>query len=293
MRPLPGVRHARYSTSGGIGKQIAGSAAFDAYPGRRETAFSPKLSVQTGLGPDWNLQISLGEATRFPTVGELFQGRFDDITREIDPQSFDPGLKPERSRDASLMLSRGFEKVRLTTSLFYQDIEDAIFSFSGLNQFGTVVSNYKNIDEVRQFGLELILEASDVGVDGLDVDFSVARIDARTVRNEANPAAEDQKFPRIPDWRANGNIRYRVTEAVKASVGWRYATRPNSDLFGLVRGDAYGFQTEYFFVDARVSWDLNDAMQMSVGVDNVANTQSYVSHPLPQRTGFAEFKMNF
>lgn len=278
---------------GGIGKQITGSASFDAYPERRETAFSPKLSVQTALGADWNLQLSLGEATRLPTVGELFQGRFDDITREIDPESFDPNLKPERSRDASLMLSRGFEKVRLTTSLFYQDIEDAIFSFSGLNQFGTVVSNYKNIDEVRQFGLELILEASDVWVDGLDVDFSVARIDARTVRNDANPDAEDQKFPRIPDWRSNGNIRYRVTEAVKASVGWRYATRPNSDLFGLVRGDAYGFQTEYFFVDARVSWDLNDTMQMSVGVDNVTNTQSYVSHPLPQRTGFAEFKMKF
>jgi iron complex outermembrane recepter protein len=281
------------ATNGGIGKQIAGSAAFDAYPGRHETSFSPKLSVQTALGPDWNLQVSLGEATRFPTVGELYQGRFDDITREIDPESFDPNLKPERSRDASIMLRRSFEHLRLTSSLFYQDIEDAIFSFSGLNQFGTVISNYKNIDEVRQFGLELILEASDVLVDGLDVDLSVARIDARTVRNDSNPLAEDQKFPRIPDWRSNGNIRYRMTNSLKASVGWRYATRPNSDLFGQVRGDAYGFQTEYFFVDARVSWDMNDAMQMSIGVDNLANTQSYVSHPLPQRTGFAEFKMKF
>ena len=76
-------------------------------------------------------------------------------------------------------------------------------------------------------------------------------------------------------------------------MGWRYATRPNSDLFGQVRGDAYGFQTEYFFVDARVSWDMNDAIQASIGVDNITNTQSYVSHPLPQRTGFAEFKMKF
>jgi iron complex outermembrane receptor protein len=278
---------------GGIGKQIAGSAAFDAYPERYETSFSPKLSVQTALGPDWNLQVSLGEATRFPTVGELYQGRFDDITREIDPESFDPDLKPERSRDASVMLRRSFERVRLTSSLFYQDIEDAIFSFSGLNQFGTVVSNYKNIDEVRQFGLELIVEASDVLVHGLDVDLSVARIDARTVRNDSNPLAEDQKFPRIPDWRTNGNIRYRMTDRLKASVGWRYATRPNSDLFGQVRGDAYGFQTEYFFVDARVSWDMNDAIQASIGVDNITNTQSYVSHPLPQRTGFAEFKMKF
>jgi iron complex outermembrane receptor protein len=278
---------------GGVGKQVSGTAAFDAYPERHDGAFSPKLSVQTALADDWNLQLSLGEATRFPTVGELFQGRFDDVTRAIDPQSFDPDLKPEHSRDANLILRKSFGNLRLTSSLFYQDIEDAIFSFSGLNQFGTVISSYKNIDRVRQFGLEVMAEANDVLIDGLDVDFSVARIDARTVRNDSNPAAENQKFPRIPDWRSSGNIRYRVAPGVKASLGWRYASRPDSDLFGLVRGDAYGFQTEYFFIDTRVSWDVNDAVQVSLGVDNLTNMQAYVSHPLPQRTGFAELRMKF
>jgi iron complex outermembrane receptor protein len=46
-------------------------------------------------------------------------------------------------------------------------------------------------------------------------------------------------------------------------------------------------------VDARLSWDVKDSVQMSIGVDNVTNTQAYVSHPLPQRTGFAELKMKF
>lgn len=280
---------------GGIARQVAGSALPAAYPRRQDTAFSPKLSLQRAFGDErqWNAQLSLGTATRFPSVGELFQGRFDEVTRTIDPQSFDPNLKPERSRDASLMLRREFERVSLTTSLFYQDIDDAIFSFSGLNQFGTVISNYKNIDEVRQYGIEIIAEAQDVLVSGLDVDFSVARIDARTVRNAANPAAEDVKFPRIPDWRSNGNIRYRLNESLRASVGWRYASRPNSDLLGLVRGDAYGFQTEYFFVDARVTWDANDTVQLGLGIDNLTNTQAYVSHPLPQRTGFAELRVKF
>jgi iron complex outermembrane receptor protein len=276
---------------GGIGKRIGTADVYDAYPSRRETSVSPKLSLQTVLGPEWSVQLSLGTATRFPTVGELFQGRFDDITQAIDPQSFDPGLRAEKSTDASLMLRRSFERVQLTGSVFYQDIEDAIFSFQGLNQFGTVVSSYKNIDEVRQYGLEVIFEGRDLLIPRLDLDFSVSWMDARTVRSAANPAAEDRKFPRIPDWRANGNLRYAFTPAVRGSVGWRYATRPNSDLFGLQRGDAYGFQTEYFFVDARVSWDLNEHAQLSIGVDNVANTQAYVSHPLPQRTGFAEFRL--
>jgi iron complex outermembrane recepter protein len=278
---------------GGIGRLVSGSGVQATYPKRQDTAFSPKVSLQTTLDEDWKLQLSLGAATRFPSVGELFQGRFDDITRTIDPESYDPNLEAESSRDASLMVSRAFGHVRLTSSLFFQDIENAIFNFSGLNQFGTVVSSYKNIDCVRQFGLELIAEANDVFLPGLDIDLSVARIDARTVHNAANPAAEDQRFPRIPDWRSNGNIRYRMSDSLKASVGWRYATRPNSDLFGLVRGDAYGFQSEYFFVDARLSWDVKDSVQMSIGVDNVTNTQAYVSHPLPQRTGFAELKMKF
>lgn len=275
---------------GGIGKRLGGVRADSAYPERDETSISPKLSLQGRIPGDVELQLSVGTAERFPTVGELYQGRFDDITRQIDPTSYDPNLKPETSRDASLILRRSFGRVRSTTSLFYQDIEDAIFSFSGLNPFGTVVSSYKNVDQVRQFGLELILEATDVLVPGLDIDANVSRIDAETVRNRANTAAEGVKFPRIPDWRSSGNVRYRVSEAVKASLGWRYASRPNSDLFGLVRGDAYGFQTEYFTLDGRVSWDITDKAQLSVGIDNLFNDQAYVSHPLPQRTFVIDLK---
>lgn len=275
---------------GGIGKLVGTSRVDSRYPTRDDSSVSPKLSLQGPLPGDWEFQLSLGSAVRFPTVGELFQGRIDDITRQIDPQSFDPNLKPEKSVDASLILRRSFGPVRTTTSLFYQDVDDAIFSFSGLNQFGTVVSSYKNVDEVRQYGVELILEATDVLVPGLDIDANASWMSADTVRNRANPAAEGVMFPRIPEWRSNGNVRYRINDAWKVSLGWRYATRPNSDLFGLSRGDAYGFQSEYFTVDGRVSWDVTDRAQLSLGVDNLFNDQAYVAHPLPQRTFVVDLK---
>jgi iron complex outermembrane receptor protein len=275
---------------GGIGKLVGGVATHSLYPEREDDSFSPKLSLQGRVFDDYSVQLSLGSAVRFPTVGELFQGRLDDITRQIDPQSFDPNLKPEKSKDASLVVRRGFDGVKVTGSLFYQDIEDAIFSFSGLNQFGSVISSYKNVDKVRQYGAELIVEASDVLIKGLDVDANVAWIDATTVENRANRAAEGVMFPRIPRWRSNGNVRYRINDRLKASMGWRYATRPNSDLFGLSRGDAYGFQTEYFTVDGRVSWNITDDAQLSLGIDNLFNDQAYVSHPLPQRTFVLDLK---
>lgn len=275
---------------GGIGKLLNGARVDSRYASRDDHSVSPKLSLQGPLPGDWEVQISLGTAERFPTVGELFQGRIDDITRQIDPQSFDPNLKPERSKDASVILRRSFGPVRTTTSLFYQDIDDAIFSFSGLNQYGTVVSSYKNVDEVRQYGVELILEATDVLIRGLDIDSNASWMSAKTIRNTAAPAAEGVMFPRIPEWRSNGNLRYRINDRLKASLGWRYATRPNSDLFGLSRGDAYGFQSEYFTIDGRLSWDVTDKAQLSLGVDNLNNDQAYVAHPLPQRTYVLDLK---
>ncbi|NWP01032.1 TonB-dependent receptor, partial [Escherichia coli] len=88
----------------------------------------------------------------------------------------------------------------------------------------------------RQVGLELIAEAHDVGVPGLDLDANAAWIDSKTVRNESAPAAEGVQFPRIPRWRLNANVRYQVTPRVLVAMGMRYATRPNTDLFGLQRG---------------------------------------------------------
>ena len=279
-----------HAFDGGIAKLYSGTRKDDAYPARHDSSLSPKLSLQGPLGRDFALQISLGTAKRFPTVGELFQGRFDDITQAIDPQSFDPNLRPERSQDANLMLRWNAGKAKVTASLFYQDIKDAIFSFQGLNQYGTVVSSYKNVDEVRQWGLELILEGKDLLLPGLDLDANLSWMDARTVKNAAAPAAEGAQFPRIPHWRANGNLRYRIADPLKFSLGWRYGSRPNSDLFGQSRGRAYGFQSEYFTVDTRLSWQVAKWLETSLGIDNLFNYQAYVAHPLPQRTFVADLK---
>lgn len=113
------------------------------------------------------------------------------------------------------------------------------------------------------------------------------------MRNAAAPAAEGVQFPRIPAWRSNGNLRYRIADPLKLSLGWRAASRPNSELFGLQRGRAYGFQSEYVTVDTRLSWDVTPAAQLSLGIDNLFNYQAYVAHPLPQRTFVADLKVKW
>jgi iron complex outermembrane receptor protein len=275
---------------GGMAKAYAGVRREDAYSARSEDSISPKLSLQGDINDAFAVQISLGTAKRFPTVGELYQGRFDDIAQAIDPQSFDPNLKAEKSEDANLILRHQAGRMQTTLSLFYQNIKDAIFSFAGLNQFGTVVTSYKNVDQVRQYGVEMIVEVKDVLIQGLDVDANLAWIDAKTIKNASNPAAEGVQFPRIPKWRSNGTLRYRIADPLKLALGWRYASRPNSDLFGLVRGDAFGFQSEYLTVDTRLNWRLTPRLELGAGIDNLFNDKAYVAHPLPQRTYVLDLK---
>jgi len=272
---------------GGLGRiGTSGKPVTNRYAARSDTAFDPKLSVEWHGGAT-SVQLSLAEATRFPTVGELFQGSLNG-DGSFNSNSFDPNLKPERSRDANLLVAHDFGRLKLTGSTFWQRVNDTIFSFVGFNQNGITTSNYKNIDVTRQAGLELIAEARDVGVRGLDLDANLAWIDSKTVRNDSAPAAEGVQFPRIPRWRLNANLRYQVTPRVLASIGMRYATRPNTDLFGLQRGDTFGYTSELFALDAKVNWKMTDNFRLSAGVDNITNDRAWVYHPYPQRSFLVE-----
>lgn len=278
---------ARYEDWRAFDGGLVGAVITKRYDSRHASGFQPKASLEWAIDPDTRVQLSLAKATRFPTVGELFQGSLNgDGTFNED--SFDPNLEPERSTDANLLLAHDFGKVRLTGSAFWQRVKDTVFAFYGTNQNGVTTSNFKNIDVTRQYGLELIAEARDVLIPGLDVDANAAWIDSVTVRNDAAPAAEGLQFPRIPRWRLNGNLRYRMAEPVLVSIGVRYASRPNTDLFGLQRGDTYGYTSELFALDARVSWDVTAQLRVSAGVDNITNDRAWVYHPYPQRSFLLE-----
>lgn len=275
---------------GGLGRlgtgTLAGQIVTNSYAARHETAVNPTLSGQVDLGGTL-VQLSLAMATRFPTVAELFQGSLNgDGTFNID--SFDPNLKPERSKDANLLVSRELGKVRLTGSLFYQRVRNTIFQFLGFNQNGVSISNYKNIDLTRQWGLEAIAETKDWPLPGMAIEANAAWIDSKTLRNPSDPASEGVQFPRIPRWRINANMRYDFTDTLQGSLGMRYASRPNTDIDGTQRGDTFGYTSELFALDAKLSWQMNDHFRLSAGVDNITNDRAWVYHPYPQRTFLIE-----
>jgi iron complex outermembrane receptor protein len=277
----------RYDDWRAFGGGLTGLATTLSYPARHDSAFSPKLSAKWTIAADWAAELSLATATRFPTVGELFQGSLNG-DGSFNINSFDPGLKAEHSRDANLLLRHELGPVTLTGSLFWQRVRNAIFSYVGFNQNGVSTSTFKNIDRTRQYGVELIAETKDWPIDGLNLDANAAWIDAITARNRADSASEGVQFPRIPRWRLGGNMRYAITPKLQGVLGIRYASRPNTDLDGLQRGDTYGYTSELFSLDAKLNWRLGDGLRLSAGVNNLTNDKAWVFHPYPQRTFLVE-----
>jgi len=272
---------------GGLGRLgTGGQVVTNRYASRGDQALNPSLSLQTRLG-ETRVQLSLAMAARFPTVGELFQGSLNG-DGSFNANSFAPNLRPERSKDANLLVSRDLGPLKLTGSLFYQQVRDTIFQFYGFNQNGVASSTYKNIDRTRQWGVELIGETKDWPMEGMAIEANAAFIDSRTLRNASNPLAEGVQFPRIPKWRLNGTLRYDMTARLQSSVGLRYASRPNTDLFGLQRGDTFGFTSELFALDARINWRVREGLRLSAGVDNITNDRAWVYHPYNQRSFLVE-----
>jgi iron complex outermembrane recepter protein len=274
---------------GRISALAAGVLRTQSYAARGDDAISPSVSATWNFAPDWTVQLSLAGATRFPTVGELFQGRLTSAG-DFDANSFDPNLKPEHSKDANLLVRRDFGKARLTGSIYWQEVDDTIFSVQGFNQFGVVTTSFKNIDLVRHWGWELIGESRDLLIEGLSSDINIAYLDSKIIKNAALPVSQGVQFPRIPTWRVNGNVRYRFAKAWQANLGWRYASRPNTNLQGTQRGDTFGYASEQFIIDARVTWDASERVQVSLGVDNLNNDAAWAFHPFPQRTVSLEVK---
>lgn len=280
---IAGLRYDNWMAYGGGLRTLT---LANAYPVRREDALSPTLTGQLDLPGGTRLQLSLATATRFPTVGELFQGglRADGSFND----GFDPSLRPERSMDANFLVSHRFGPVRLTASAFYQRVKDTIFQFYGFTPTGVTFSNYKNIDLTRQYGFEFMAETKDWPVRGMAIEANAAWIDSRTLENAAAPTAEGVLFPRIPHWRINGTVRQQITSKVDGAIGWRYASRPNTDLFGQQRGDTYGFTSELFSLDAKLNWQATGTLRVSAGVNNITNDRAWVFHPYPQRNFLLE-----
>ena len=280
-----------WQASEGRNESNASSPKLVNYQDKSESKFSPKISLSFEPQPAWGFRAAFGQAFRFPTVTELYQQLLTSGSNNIIVNN--PNLKPEEVLSAELTAERRFANGLVRLSAFNEHRYDALLSQTNTTNIGTT-TYVQNVDHIRTYGLEAATEWQDVLVSGLDIHANATWTDAKVLQDAAAPSYVGKIAPRIPKQLYKAVATYHVNNDLTLSVGARYSGRQyinldNSD----VNPDTYKAASQYFLMDLKANYKFADRWLASVGVDNLTNYKAYVSHPLPQRTLYAQLKFDY
>jgi iron complex outermembrane receptor protein len=258
--------------------------------GRTASGFSPKASLEWRAAPSWSLRLSLGQAWRFPTVGELYGATL------VGPvlTNPNPNLRPERARSGELAIEHHDAKGLIRLSLFDEVVQGALISQTGtiaaVQPGGSPLTAtfVQNVERTRARGIELAVDRRDV-LPNVDFSGSVTYADAITSKDTVFPAAQGKLLPSVPHWKADVVVTWRPVARLSLTAAARYSSRnyatlDNSDT---VAKTYQGFG-KFFVVDLRATWKLNDRLEAALGVDNLNDDRYFLFHPFPQRSVTAE-----
>jgi iron complex outermembrane receptor protein len=260
---------------------------------RSESGTSPKLSLAYMPYDELTVRYSVAKALRFPIAEELYRNESSTSSIVIA----DASLEPEKGIHHNLSFDHPVNDGLLRVNLFYETVENTIYNQVGaIRDGGTNVSvtTFLAVDEVETKGVEFIYNQLALFGTRLAMRFNTAYTDATITKNRPNPEIEGNEMPRIPQWRANLILNYPVTESVDLSTSFRYASDTYGDLDnGDTASKVYGAIDEYFFVNFKGNWAINDNLSVSLGVDNLFDDLAYVAHPWPSRTYFLDAQLKY
>ncbi len=282
-----GGRYERWASEDGYYDQdVADTPELDlaSVPDRTERRFSPKFALGYQPLPDWSVRYSVAKAYRFPIVEELYN-QFESFTAK---SIANPELEPENGLHHNLMIENRLGQGYVRVNFFRENVKDVIESQTEtvVGPTGNVsVRTFIPVDEVETTGVEVIVNQHDALIDGLNVRLNLAYTDSEIERNDANPDFEGKQYPRMPYWRGNALVNYRVSPAWSVAGNVQYASNSygsldNSD----TESNVYGAQDGYTRFGAKATWAANQNTQVHVGVDNITDEIAYVAHPWPGRT---------
>lgn len=258
---------------------------------RRETAFSPKVSVGYVPGNKWNYRYSIGKAYRFPITEELYHNEVKTNGSSIA----DAKLKPEDGIHQNMMFERQLDKGFMRVNVFSEVVKNVIYNHSVYDSVkGANVSTFLPIDEVTTHGLEYIVQQKKVFGSDVDARFNVTLLDSKITKHSNDATVVGNKMPRMPKVRANLFLTYHVNEDWNTSGGLRYTSDSYGDLDNAdTTSDVYGAIDGYLFLDLKATYKISKSGKVSLGVDNVTDASAFVAHPWPQRTYYIEGSVNF
>lgn len=283
-----GVRYERFSQMNGeqFDKTLPVANQTKRFDDRDLSAVSPKLSVAWAARDDLIVKTSIGQGTRFPNVDEMFNGTKTSTSILINNAS----LRPEKSTAMELSVEKLWETATLRASLFRDDVKDAILKQSDTTVTPTTTLN-TNVERVLTNGLELVWQARDVGVRGLDLGGSATWVNAEIKENSLAPTTEGNTWIRIPKQRYVLQASYRPNAQWTYGANYRFAGRNFNTVTNTDSNpDTYGGVSSVSQLDLRADWKFATHWNWAFGIDNVTASQAWQAHSLPQRSFQTELR---
>jgi len=263
-----------------------------------KSGVSPKASLSWQADDVWTLTGSLGKALRFPTVGELYQN----IQTGSTYTAPNPNLNPEHVISEEVAFERHSRDSRLRISLFDEDVRDAIISQTSIitSTITTPFAFAQNIDRTHQRGIEIVVDQTNLFMDGYDVNASVTYAQGIIAENSSyvpsisGATSIGKNTPYIPKWRFTLLNTLHATPNLALTLAGRYSSRQYStvDNTDVYTATYQGFQ-QYAVIDVRATYIFDKNWTAAIGVDNLNNNRYFLYHPFPQRTAFGELKYKF
>ena len=251
--------------------------------------------------PAWGFRAAFGKAYRFPTVTELYQQLTTSANLAIQNN---PNLRPEEIFSGELTAERRFLNGLVRVSFFNEHKYDALLSQTttvntptncpSASTGATQCTYIQNVDHIRTYGAELSTQWQNVFISGLDLNANATFTDGKVLQDTLTPANAGKNAPRLPKQLYKAVATYHVDNNLTLSLAGRYSGRQyinldNSD----TNPETYKAASQFLFVDAKANYKFKDRWTASLGVDNIFNDQAYISHPYPQRTGYAQIKFDY
>ena len=301
-----GGRYESWETRGGMVYNKSASTSTNAsalsQPSVSDNHFSPKFSALMGLQDGSTLSLSVGNAYRFPTVGELYNiasctsSMGCTTTKYVSPS---PSLiKPENVNSAELALATQGANSNHRASLFVEHVRDALISQFGAldaSQPTELYSYWKNVAEVKSFGIELSSNVRKFLFDQFDLFSSLTWVESVITANEGTTSlgrsVVGNRTPGVSPLRVKFVGTYRPSDKTSISVGGNYQQQFYSSIDNNdVNPNTYQGFSGFFVMDLKVRHKLDKNWVASAGIDNIGNQDYFLFHPFPQRTFVANLK---
>jgi iron complex outermembrane receptor protein len=274
---------------------ITGTSAM-VQPGLQATRFSPKGSLSFEPNKQLQFTASVGIANRFPTVTELYQN----ATVAGIVVFPNPNLAPERALATELAAERKFDDGKVRLSLFEDDTSNALISQNGVVAGTTTPTAFvTNVDRVRDRGIELAWQKSNVFIPRVEWFGSVTYVDAVIVSDPTfvgtnGSTATGKRVPNVPMWRATFGGTYRPNDAWSWTLVGRYQSKTYSTLDNTdIVPNVFQAFDPFLVFDTRLQYKVDERGSLDFGIDNLTNEKYHLFHPFPQRTYVVQGRIKF